>query len=45
MEVILPLQCDDLLGGRIKRETQTGLVTIAMVAREADGLIVHVIDG
>ncbi|WP_404286624.1 hypothetical protein ACD578_16445 [Microvirga sp. RSM25] len=45
MEVILRLQCDDLLGGRIERETPTGLVTIATVAREADGLVVHVITG
>jgi hypothetical protein len=45
MEVILRLQCDDLLGGRIERETPTGLVTIATVAREDDGLVVHVIDG
>jgi hypothetical protein len=45
MEVILRLQCDDLLGGRIEREMPTGLVTIARVAREADGLVVHVIDG
>jgi hypothetical protein len=44
MEVILRLQCDDLLGGRIERETPTGLVTIATVAREDDGLVVHVID-
>jgi hypothetical protein len=45
MEVILRLQCDDVLGGRIERETPTGLVTIATVAREADGLVVHVIPG
>jgi hypothetical protein len=45
MEVILRLQCDDLLGRRIERETPTGLVTIATVAREADGLIVHVFTG
>jgi hypothetical protein len=45
MEVILRLQCDDLLGGRIERETPTGLVTIATVARGAGGLTVHVIDG
>jgi hypothetical protein len=45
MEVILRLQCDDVLGGRIERETPTGLVTIATVAREADGLAVHVITG
>jgi hypothetical protein len=43
MEVILRLQCDDVPGGRIERETPTGLVTIATVAREADGLAVHVI--
>ena len=40
MEILLRLQCDDLLGGRIERETPTWLVTIARVAREADGLIV-----
>jgi hypothetical protein len=45
IEVILRLQCDDLLGGWIERETPTGLVTFARVAREADGLTVHVIDG
>ncbi|WP_262267386.1 hypothetical protein [Microvirga yunnanensis] len=45
MAVILRLQCDDLLGGRIERETLTGLVTIATVARGADGLTVHVTDG
>ena len=45
MEIMLRLQCDDLLGGRIERETPTGLVTIATVAREADGLTVHVITG
>lgn len=45
MEIILRLQCDDLLGGRIERETPTGLVTIARVAREADGLVVQVIKG
>ena len=45
MEVILRLQCDDLLGGRIERETPTGLVTIATVARGADGLVVHATNG
>lgn len=45
MEIILRLQCDDLLGGRIERETPTQLVTIARVAREADGLVVHVLNG
>src|SRR3712207_3522437 len=45
METMLRLQCDNLLGGRIERETPTGLVTIATVARETDGLVVHVIDG
>ena len=45
MEVILRLQCDNLLGGRIERETPTGLVTIATVVREADGLVVHVVTG
>jgi len=45
MEIILRLQCDDLLGGRIERETPTGLVTIARVAREGDSLVVHVLDG
>jgi hypothetical protein len=44
MAVKLRLQCDDLLGGRIERETPTGLVTIATVAREADGLVMRVID-
>lgn len=44
MEVILRLQ-DDVLGGRIERETLTGLVTIATVAREPDGLAVYVIPG
>jgi hypothetical protein len=44
MEVILRLQCDDLLGGRIERETPTGLVTITTVAREADDLVVHVLN-
>jgi hypothetical protein len=42
MEIILRLQCDDLLGGRIEPETPTKLVTIATVAREADNLVVHV---
>jgi hypothetical protein len=32
METMLRLQCDNLLGGRIERETPTGLVTIATVA-------------
>jgi len=45
MEVILRLQCDDLLGGRIERETPTGLVSIATVARDGDSLVVHVLDG
>ena len=45
MEVILRLQCDDVLGGRIERETPPGLVTTATVAREDDGLAVHVITG
>ncbi|WP_262032265.1 hypothetical protein [Microvirga sp. Mcv34] len=45
METMLRLQCDILLGGRIERETPTGLVTIATVVRETDGLVVHVIDG
>jgi hypothetical protein len=41
MEVILRLQCDELLGGRIERETPTGLETVATVAREVDGLVVY----
>jgi hypothetical protein len=45
MEVILRLQCDDLLGDRIERETPIGLVTIARVVREADRLVVHVLNG
>jgi len=45
MEVILRLRYDDLLGGRIERETSIGLVTIARVARKADGLVVRVLKG
>jgi hypothetical protein len=44
MEAILRLQCDDILGGRIERETPIGLVTVASVARDGDGLVVHVTD-
>lgn len=44
MEAILRLQCDDVLGGRIERETPIGLVTVATVARDGDGLVVHVTD-
>jgi len=45
METMRRLQCDNVLGGRIERETPTGLVTIATVARDIDGLVVHVIGG
>ena len=41
MTIILRLHCDRLLGGRIDRETPTGMVTIATVARSGDGLVVH----
>ena len=41
MEAILRLQCDPVLGGRIDRETPIGLVTVATVERQADGLVVH----
>ena len=42
---MLRLQCDNPLGGRIERETPTGLGTVATLARKADGLVVHVIEG
>jgi hypothetical protein len=44
MEAILRLQCDDVLGGRIERETAIGLVTVATVLQDADGLAVQVAD-
>lgn len=44
MEVILRMQCDDVLGGRIERETPIGLVTVATVARDGDGLVVRLTD-
>jgi hypothetical protein len=43
MEVILRLQCNDLLGSRIERETPTGLMMIARVARVTDGFVVDVL--
>jgi hypothetical protein len=44
MEAILRLQCDDVLGGRIERETPIGLVTVATVSRDGEGLVVHLTD-
>jgi hypothetical protein len=41
MTIILRLHCDRLLGGRIDRETPTGMVTVATVRRSGDGLSVH----
>ena len=41
MTIILRLHCDRLLGGRIDRETPTGMVTVATVARSGSGLAVH----
>jgi len=41
MTIILRLHCDRLLGGRIDRETPTGMVTVATVARSGGGLVVH----
>ncbi|WP_445504095.1 hypothetical protein [Microvirga sp. G4-2] len=44
MEFILRLQCDDILGARIERETPTGLVTIATAAPQGGSLEVHLLD-
>jgi hypothetical protein len=44
MEFILRLQCDDVLGAKIERETPTGLVTIATAAPQGEGLEVHLLD-
>ena len=41
MTIILRLHCDTPLGGRIDRETPTGMETIATVARSDNGLAVH----
>jgi hypothetical protein len=41
MTVILRLQCDPLLGGRVDRETADGMVAVASVVRKGDGLLVH----
>ena len=43
--ILLRLHCDPLLGGRIDRETPTGMVTIATVDRSGDGLVVHLQQG
>jgi hypothetical protein len=45
MTVILRLQCDPLLGGRVDRETADGMVAVASVMREGDGLLVHLRPG
>ena len=45
MEIMLRLQCDDLLDDRIEWEMPTGLATIASAARKIDGFVVRVIDG
>jgi catechol 2,3-dioxygenase-like lactoylglutathione lyase family enzyme len=44
MEFILRLQCDDVLGVKIERETPTGLVTIATAAPQGESLEVHLLD-
>ena len=44
MEFILRLQCDDVLGAKIERETPTGLVTIATAAPQGESLEVHLLD-
>jgi hypothetical protein len=44
MDFILRLQCDDVLGAKIERETSTGLVTIATAAPQGEGLEVHLLD-
>jgi len=41
LDVILRLQCDEILGGRIDRETATGLVPVATVRRQGEDLVVH----
>ncbi len=45
MTVILRLQCDPLLGGRVDRETADGMVAVASVVREGGGLLVHLRPG
>jgi len=35
---------DEILGGRIERETPTELVTIAIVARDNEGRVVHLME-
>ena len=44
MEFILRLQCDDVLGAKIERETPTGLVTIATAAPQGESLEVHLLN-
>lgn len=45
MTVILRLQCDPLLGGRVDRETAAGMVAVATVVRDGGGLLVHLQPG
>lgn len=44
MDFILRLQCDDVLGAKIERETPTGLVTIATAMPQGGSLEVHLLD-
>ena len=44
MEFILRLQCDDVLGAKIERETPTGLITIATAAPQGESLEVHLLN-
>jgi hypothetical protein len=44
MEFILRLQCDDVLGAKIERETPTGLVTIATAVPQDGSLEVQLLD-
>lgn len=45
MTVILRLQCDPLLGGRVDRETAAGMVAVATVVRDSGGLLVLLLPG
>jgi hypothetical protein len=44
MDFILRLQCDDVLGVKIERETSMGLVTIATAVLQGGSLEVHLLD-
>ena len=44
MEFILRLQCDDVLGAKIERDTSMGLVTIATAAPQGESLEVHLLN-